>query len=101
MNFQLLEKVRGHEDKKQIPVFIITSNSTDEVRVNSYKTGATDFFDRLIKKDELITRIQVKIDQARESASLITIGCLKLNLKKMSCELEKKYIDLTMLEFQP
>lgn len=98
--FELLEKVRSHSEKKNVPVFIITSNSSDEVRVNSYKNGAADFMDRMIRKDEMIARIKARIDQSKENSHIFKIGNLSINLRAMNCVLEKKSIDLTMLEYK-
>lgn len=98
--FELLDKIKMHNENKLVPAFIITSNPCDEVRVNSYRTGATDFIDRLIKSDELIIRIESKINKYKEISPVLKIGNLKLHLKHLASELNNRVLDLTLLEYK-
>ena len=98
--FQLLDRIRQRPGTSKTPVFFVTTNPHDEIKVNSFKKGAADFFDRMVKKDELIARLEARIKAYKESASLLKLGTLCIDLQKLDCYLNGSKIILTMLEFK-
>jgi two-component system alkaline phosphatase synthesis response regulator PhoP len=98
--FQLLEKIRTNPETAKTPVFLVTSNPHDELKVNSFKQGAADFFDRMIKKDELIARLESRIKSHRESMSFFKMGSLSIDLLQIECYLGREKMVLTLLEFK-
>lgn len=98
--FQLLEKIRAMPESSKTPVFFVTTNPHDELKINSFKKGAADFFDRMIKKDELIARLESRIKSHKETLSFSKVGTLCLDLQKIDCYLGTEKIVLTMLEFK-
>lgn len=98
--FQLLERIRRYPHSSRTPVFFVTTNPDDETKVNSYKKGAADFIDRLVKKDELIARIESKIKSYKESSHTLKIGSLRLDLQQIDCYVNNKKIILTLIEFK-
>lgn len=98
--FHLLEKIRNHPHKKNIPVFIITSNVEDQVRLDSYKGGATDFLDRSLKTDELLVRIESRVESYRSSTHLVKLGNLQMNHKTVDCFVNQEKLVLTLIEFK-
>lgn len=98
--FQLLEKIRSRPENSSIPVFFVTARPQDEIKINSYKKGATDFFDRLTNPEELIARLESRIRAYKESRVSLSLGSLRLDLNLIDCYLEEKKLVLTMLEFK-
>jgi DNA-binding response OmpR family regulator len=98
--FQLLEKIRERPETSKTPVFFITTNPHDEVKVASYKKGAVDFLDRMVKKDELIARLESKIKAHRNNLTILTMGNLSIDLHQIDCHLGDDKLILTLLEFK-
>lgn len=98
--FQLLERVRRHPDNKKTPVFFVTTNPHDEVKVSSFKKGAADFFDRLITKNELLARLESRISFQKEFSAIHKLGSLQLDQHAIEVKLHKKDITLTLIEFK-
>lgn len=98
--FQLLERIRQRPENSKKPVFFITTNPHDEVRISSYQKGATDFFDRMVKKDELVARLESKIKAYKENIHFLKLGNLSIDLHKIDCHLNGKKNVLTLLEFK-
>ena len=98
--FQLFEKIRENSLTSKTPVFFVTSNPDDELKVNSFRKGATDFFDRLIKKDELIARLESRIKAHKEAMTFIKLGNLSVDLHEIAAFIGKERLNLTILEFK-
>lgn len=98
--FQLLERVRQKPQTAKTPVFFVTTNPHDEVKVQSFKKGAADFFDRMIRKEELVARLESRIRTHRETLSVLKLGTLTLDLHKLDCSLQSEKIVLTLIEFR-
>lgn len=98
--FQLFEKIRENPQSSKCPVFFVTSNPDDELKVSSFKKGATDFFDRLIRKDELIARLESRIKAHRETLTFIKLGTLSVDLHEIAAFIGKENLNLTILEFK-
>lgn len=98
--FQLLEKIRQKPETAKTPVFFITTNPHDEIKVSSYKKGAADFLDRMVKKDELVARLESKIKAHRHNLNVLKMGNLSIDLHQIDCHLDGKKLVLTLLEFK-
>ena len=98
--FQLFDRIRNKPECSRTPVFFVTTNPHDEVKINSFKKGAADFFDRMIKKEELIARLESRIRTHRETTSILKIGTLSLDLHKIDCYLSGERLTLTLIEFK-
>jgi DNA-binding response OmpR family regulator len=98
--FQLLEKIRENPETSKTPVFFITTNPHDELKVNSFQKGVADFFDRMIKKDELIARIESRIKSHRGTLSFLKMGNLSIDIHQIECYLGRDKMVLTLLEFK-
>lgn len=98
--FQLFERITKSSPTQLAPVFFVTANPDDEVRVVSYQKGAADFFDRLIKKDELIARLKSRIKTHRAMSTVHKLGSLALDHHSIEVTLHSKPIVLTLIEFK-
>lgn len=98
--FMLLEKIRENPELIQTPVFFITSHPHEEVKILSYNSGATDFVDRMVKKDEFVARLKSKMKSHRETNNLMRMENLCLDMQKIDCVLNGEKIILTITEFK-
>lgn len=98
--FQLMEKIRARPESSRTPVFFVTANPHDEIKIRSFNQGAADFFDRMVKRDELVARLQSRIRTHKDSLNLIKVGKLTLDLQKLDCFIGSTKVDLTMIEFK-
>ena len=98
--FELFEIIRSRSKVSNTPVFLITTNPSDEVKINSFKNGAADFFDRFIRKDELIARLEARIKDYRKSRSFISLGNVQVDFHKIECHLNSEKVVLTLIEFK-
>lgn len=98
--FMLLEKIRENPELTQTPVFFITSHPHEEVKILSYNSGATDFVDRMVKKDEFVARLKSKMKAHRETNNLMRMENLCLDMQKIDCVLNGEKIILTITEFK-
>lgn len=98
--FEVFEAIRAVPDLVKTPVFLITTSPSDEVKIKSYKNGAADFFDRFIRKEELIARLEARINDFRNTRSQISVGNLLIDFHKVECYLNRERIVLTLIEFK-
>lgn len=98
--FEVFEAIRAIPDLVKTPVFLITTSPSDEVKIKSYQNGAADFFDRFIKREELIARLEARINDYRNTRSQISVGNLLIDFHKVECYLNRERIILTLIEFK-
>lgn len=98
--FEVFEAIRAIPELAKTPVFLITTSPNDEVKIKSYKNGAADFFDRFIRKDELIARLEARIKDYQHSRPQISLGNVSIDFHKVECYLNKDRIILTLIEFK-
>jgi DNA-binding response OmpR family regulator len=59
--FELLEKLRGHEAWKNVPVIILTSRTREHDAVRALSLGADDYLTKPFSPAELVARIRRRI----------------------------------------
>jgi DNA-binding response OmpR family regulator len=98
--FRMLEKIRERPELNHTPVFFITSHPHDELKILSYNSGATDFVDRMVKKEEFVARLRSKIKAHRETNNFLRMENLHIDLQRINCVLNDEKIILTITEFK-
>lgn len=98
--FDVFEAIRTIPELVTTPIFLITTSPNDEVKLRSYKNGAADFFDRFIRKEELIARLEARIKDHRNSRAQISLGNVAIDFHKVECYLNSEKIVLTLIEFK-
>jgi two-component system alkaline phosphatase synthesis response regulator PhoP len=54
----------------------------------------------MVKKEELVARLESRIKEFRKNSSLLKIGNLSVDLNQIDCHLDGKKLILTLLEFK-
>lgn len=98
--FALYEKIISSSHYNGCPLFFISSDDTDSVRIKSFSLGAVDFFNRLIPSDEILTRIKTKLTFSQKHRNIIEFGDLKLDLTLLKARLSEEELKLTFIEFK-
>jgi len=52
--FEVLERIRGDERTRRLPVVVFTSSPAEEDMINSYKLGVNSFVRKPVNQDEFI-----------------------------------------------
>ncbi|KAI8609620.1 hypothetical protein BC830DRAFT_1149660 [Chytriomyces sp. MP71] len=91
---RLLRLLRTDENTKDIPVILISSKSSVDVRVSSLQAGADDYLVRPFSNRELVARVKTQLDLAHLRRELL----LKVKLQTEQAELHLSVLnDVVML----
>ena len=103
---RFLSEMRLSDSLKNLPVFIISSDSNVLSKITAFSLGADDYICKPFHPMELKARVEAKIRQIKrnvEQQDIISVGKLTLNLTKMHVLLNdatKTRLDLTPIEFK-
>lgn len=98
--FDLYEKIICHPRYNGCPIFFISSDDTDEVRIKSFSLGAVDFLNRHMTAAEMLTRVKSKISFFQKNRSVLEFGNLKVDLTLLKAFVAEKELKLTFIEFK-
>ena len=98
--FSLYEKIVEHTNYNGCPIFFISGDETDAIRIKSFSLGAVDFLNRHMKADEMMARVNSKIQFFKKLRSIVEFGNLKVNLTLLKTYLDQNEMELTFLEFK-
>ncbi|MFN3605095.1 MAG: response regulator [Leptonema sp. (in: bacteria)] len=59
---EILKEIRNHPEYELIPIFIISADSSEEVKIVAMSNGATEFIPKPIKMADLIMKIQSSLE---------------------------------------
>lgn len=79
-----LQELRTHTDTADMPVLMLTAVNEPDVRIKAFTAGADDFIAKPFQPDELIARIESKLNRFK---SLSTVSSLVLRLGDVALDL--------------
>jgi two-component system, OmpR family, copper resistance phosphate regulon response regulator CusR len=85
-----------------IPVLMLTALGTTDDKITGFDAGANDYLVKPFEFRELLARVKVllrKHEQPPETANVLNVGDLELDLEKKVARRGNKYFDLTAKEF--
>jgi two-component system OmpR family response regulator len=98
-----VQKLRSDENTRHIPVLMLTAANTSQERMRAFSFGADDFISKPFEFDELVVRINAKLQRQKEIRILpperIEIGNLRMDLRSHEVTLEGTILDLAPVEF--
>jgi len=65
--FTVCRSIRGDARWRNIPIVFLTARNTAEDRVAAFRAGGDDFINKPIVSEELLTRIDVRVERGRMS----------------------------------
>jgi len=110
--YQVCKSLREDSDFKIIPIIILTAFNESDDRVRAFNMGADDYLAKPFSNVELISRINRKLNVAKEMFNsfgnkmdiiendTLLCGNLKLNAKNQSVILGEQSIHLSSIEFK-
>ncbi|MBA2403564.1 MAG: response regulator transcription factor [Bdellovibrionales bacterium] len=96
----LHEKIINSEHYNGCPVFFISGDESDDIRIKTLQSGGIDFFNRQIKEEELKLRLLNKIKRFFQGDANIDVGNLRFDSKSFTVFIKNKPIDLTLIEIR-
>ena len=95
----LIERMR--QEKKKIPVIILSAKDTVDDRVKGLQTGGDDYLTKPFAFSELLARIQALIRRSTDQSepTRLVVGDVCMNLITREVVRAEKKIDLQPLEF--
>ena len=98
--FDLFDKIKNHEGYNGCPIFFISGCEEDTTKIKSLDNGGVDFFSKLMKKDEMLARLNNKIKSFEANRNLFLLDNLKLDLTNFIVKVNKEVLDCTLIEFK-
>ena len=96
----LHDKIITSENYNGCPIFFISGDLSDEMRLKTIQTGGRDFFNRQIAEEELKLRLSNKIKLFLQGDTIIHIGNLRLDTYLFTVTIKNKTADLTLFEMR-
>ncbi len=89
--YQLLERMRGEEQWRDMPVLVMSPQASDEVSMQVLKFGATDFLSKPFHVRELLARVRMQLRVRREILhARHTLRSTENELAQVRTEAEKR-----------
>ena len=96
---EILTAIRGQD--RQVPVIMLSALGEIEDRVRGLDRGATDYVVKPFSMEELLARVRAHLRRPhQETADVLEVGDLRLNLRTRRCERDGGEVQLTTREFE-
>lgn len=98
--FELIRKIKEHITGKDASIFILSSDSSLNSKLQGLKAGINDYLYKLMHIDELIQRIKNGVETVKEVTPIKTIGNLKINYNTFQVSINNENVNLTLTEYK-
>jgi DNA-binding response OmpR family regulator len=96
---EVLTAIRGRD--RHVPVILLSALGEIEDRVRGLDRGATDYVVKPFSMEELLARVRAHLRRPhQETADVLEVGDLHLNLRTRRCERGGAEVQLTTREFE-
>jgi DNA-binding response OmpR family regulator len=96
---EVLTAIRGRD--RHIPVILLSALGEIEDRVRGLDRGATDYVVKPFSMEELLARVRAHLRKPhQETADVLEVGDLRLDLRTRRCERAGGEVQLTAREFE-
>ena len=101
----ILKKLRANPKTRNLPVILLTAKDSEYDKVIGLDSGADDYVAKPFGIMELISRIKAVLRRCGHEGTVsddcvYNIGCITLNTKKHSVEVDGNSVELTLKEFE-
>lgn len=98
-----VQKLRSDTNTRHIPVLMLTAANTSQERMRAFAYGADDFISKPFEFEEIVVRINAKLQRLKEIRILpperIEIANLCMDLKSHEVMISGTILDLAPVEF--
>lgn len=101
--YTILEKLRGGDNTKDIPVIMLTAKSSEYDKVKGLDMGADDFITKPFGVMELISRVKAvlrRFPQEEVEEQTLQLGDIAMDVEKRSVTVSGQEVELTYKEFE-
>jgi DNA-binding response OmpR family regulator len=96
---EVLTAIRGQD--RHVPVILLSALGEIEDRVRGLDRGATDYVVKPFSMEELLARVRAHLRRPhQETADVLEVGDLRLDLRTRRCERGGEEVQLTTREFE-
>jgi DNA-binding response OmpR family regulator len=97
-----IKTIRSAEVTKNIPIIMLTALKESDDRMEAYKAGVDDFISKPFSPDELLIRVQSRIERSNQlgnpNSSTKTLGNLTYEFKNRDLRINGYAVHLTQIE---
>jgi DNA-binding response OmpR family regulator len=100
--FEACKKIKQNKDLSRIPIVMLTAKGEETDRVVGFELGADDYIVKPFSPRELVLRVKAilkRIKPIEVSENILVHGKLKVDIPRHKVTVDKKEIDLTLMEF--
>jgi two-component system copper resistance phosphate regulon response regulator CusR len=94
---ELLRRLLRHRPDQ--PVLVLSCLTSTQTKVECLELGAQDYMEKPFSTDELIARVNARLRAAEQSASVTTVGRIRLDLFRLEADAGKGPVRLAEREF--
>lgn len=97
-----IKTVRSADNTKAIPIIMLTALKESNDRMDAYKSGVDDFISKPFNPDELLVRVNSRIERSSQlsnpNSAIKTIGNLSFEFKSRDLRINGSSVHLTNIE---
>lgn len=102
---RILKKLRANPKTRNLPVILLTAKNSEYDKVVGLDSGADDYVAKPFGIMELISRIKAVLRRCGHEGNVsddcvYSAGCITLNTKKHTVEVDGNNVELTLKEFE-
>ncbi len=97
---ELFMKIKDHPNYNNCPIIFISADNSEEIKMKSLDFGCTDFLHRIMKKEELVLRLNNRISSFHNSRTIFQLSNLKVDISELKVYLSGKLVDVTLTELK-
>jgi two-component system phosphate regulon response regulator PhoB len=100
---EICKRLKSRQDRSSVPVLMLTAKSAESDRILGLELGADDYLPKPFSPRELVLRVQAILRRTEErpiTPTPFNIGPLTLNLESHRAFIDKRAVDLTVIEFK-
>lgn len=98
--FKIINSIKHHPVGLDIPLFLFSSDNTNQSRINGLKAGVVDYLYKLSHIDEIKLRIKNGIESTKVIRPILSIGNLTLDQNFFTTSINKVEVPLTLTEYK-
>jgi len=98
-----VKRLRENDETRPIPVLMLTAANSTRQRIRAFDLGADDYISKPFEVDEVIARIQSKLNRVKDfrakTGGRIEIGNLVLDSRSQEVRINQELVELGPVEY--
>lgn len=98
--FELYDKINESPFYNGCPIIFISGDDSEEIIIKSLSLNVVDILSRHMGPEEMMARVNSKIQFFKNLRNIIEFGNMRVNLTLLKCYIDAREIPLTFIEFK-